>query len=166
MEGAVPKARCLHCRADVEVPASYADGDHVRCGTCGTQHKVQRGEVLRLVLADITPLRDSLREHLQRVGILEGDLRRARGSFGIGANGFGIGVIFVVWQVALKEQPLNQHLFVEAAGIAIATGLLLEAANWLFLAKRASILRLQAEIHEIQAEARLLQQRIREASRR
>jgi hypothetical protein len=166
MSGTVLKARCLHCRADVEVPASYADGDHVRCGTCGTQHKVQRGDVLRLVLADIAPLRDSHRENQQRIGILQADLRQARGSFGIGANGLGIGVIYVVWQVALKEQPISQHLFMEALGIAIASGVLLELANWLFLAKRQTISRLQEEIRQTEAENRLLQQRIREASRR
>ena len=35
------KARCVHCREDVTVPDHYAHGDHVKCGACGTKHKVE-----------------------------------------------------------------------------------------------------------------------------
>ncbi len=57
------KGRCVHCRADILVPDSYHHGDHVKCGQCGTRHKVSRGERegVRLVLADVGPLRDALK---------------------------------------------------------------------------------------------------------
>ena len=57
------KGRCVHCRADILVPDSYHHGDHVKCGQCGTRHKVVRGERegVRLVLADIGPVRDALK---------------------------------------------------------------------------------------------------------
>ncbi len=36
---------------------------------------------------------------------LEAERRGVSGSFGIGANGFGIGVVWVVYQVASRESP-------------------------------------------------------------
>jgi len=53
----------------------------------------------------------------------------------------------------------------EAVGIAILSGLLLEAANFFFLAKRQRMSRLSADIQEARAEGRSLQQKIREATR-
>jgi hypothetical protein len=40
------KARCINCRSDIAVPATYAHDDFIKCGTCGMQHKVIRGDVL------------------------------------------------------------------------------------------------------------------------
>jgi hypothetical protein len=72
------RARCVHCRAMVTVPDSYQHGDHIKCGGCGTQHKVARGEVLRLVLADLAPLRESLSSNEILVDRLESEMRDAR----------------------------------------------------------------------------------------
>ena len=135
-ETGVQKARCLHCREEISVPDRYAHGDHVKCGSCGTKHKVVRGDRLRLVLADVGPLRDALGQNQQLVSRLEAELAHARASFGIGANGIGIGVIYVLYQVGMKGAPLSTNLLLNAVGIAVVTGLLLEAANWSFLAKR------------------------------
>jgi hypothetical protein len=164
-ETASQKGRCAHCREEVSVPDSYAHGDHVVCGSCKTKHKVVRGERLRLVLADVGPLRDALAQNQQLVNRLEADLARARGSFGVGANGLGIGVIFAVYQVGMKGAPISADLLLNALGIAIVSGLLLEAANWSFLAKRSAITRLSAELEEARGEGTKLRQQIREASR-
>ncbi|HXB55203.1 MAG TPA: hypothetical protein VN461_10495 [Vicinamibacteria bacterium] len=161
----VPKARCVHCRSDVLVPASYAHGDHIKCGGCGTQHKVSRGDVVRLVLADVTPLHDALRANEQMVDRLEADLRVARGSFGVGVNGFGVGVVYALWQVARNEQPWSGSLLAKAIAIAIVSGVILEAINYFFLAKRQQITRLSAEIEAADEESQRLRQQIRETSR-
>jgi hypothetical protein len=159
------KARCVSCRADVLVPDQYAHGDHIACGTCGTKHKVARGEKVRLVLADPQPLRDALAQNQHAIERIRADLAQARASFGIGANGFGIGVIFALYQVGLKGEPLGLNLLFNAIGIAVVSGLLLEAANWAFLAKRQRISRLSAELTEAEAEARQLRMKIRDATR-
>lgn len=158
-------ARCVNCRADVLVPESYAHGDHIKCGTCNTQHKVSRGEVLRLVLADVTPLKDELRANQQRIAALESELQIARGSFGIGANGLGVAVAFVAYQVGIKEQLLSAHMAWDAAGVALGSGLVLELANYLFLAKRQAMTRLAADIDQLRDEGRQVQQKIRDALR-
>jgi hypothetical protein len=159
------KARCVNCRSEVVVPSSYAHADHIKCGSCGTQHKVQRGDVLRLVLADVTPLKDALQVNRQLVSRLEGELQAARGSYGIGANGLGIAVAYVVWEIGVQERPLALDLLWEALGVALVSGLLLELVNFLLLAKRQRMARLSHEIGEAQEDGRRLQQRIRDASR-
>ena len=165
MEGRVLLARCVNCRSEVTVPERYAHGDHIKCGTCGTQHKVLRGDVLRLVIADVTPLKDALRENQRLVERLEDELRGARRSVGIGSNGIGIGVAYAVWQVALQEQALDQSLLIRTLVVAVLSGAALELANFLFLAKRQRIRRLSAEIEEARGDGRGIQQRIREATR-
>jgi hypothetical protein len=164
-ETASQKGRCAHCREEISVPDSYAHGDHVVCGSCKTKHKVVRGERLRLVFADVGPLRDALAQNQQLVNRLEADLARARGSFGVGANGFGIGLIFAVYQVGVKDAPLSMGLLLDSLGIAIVSGLLLEGVNWSFLAKRSAITRLSRELEEARGEGTRLRQLIREASR-
>jgi hypothetical protein len=159
------RARCVHCREDISVPDRYAHGDHIKCGTCGTQHKVARGDRLRLVIADVSPLRDALGQNQQLVTRLEAELAHARASFGIGANGVGIGVIFALYQVGMKGAPLSAGLLASAIGIALASGLLLEAANWSFLAKRSAMTRVSKELEEARAEGQRLSQQIREATR-
>ena len=159
------KARCTHCREDVSVPDSYAQGDHVKCGSCGTKHKVVRGDRLRLVIADVAPLRDALAQNQRLVDRLEAELSHARASLGIGANGLGIGLIFAVYQVGMKGASLSMNLLLNAVGIAIVSGLLLEGANWAFLAKRNVITRLSKELEEARDEGSRLRQQIREASR-
>lgn len=165
MEGKVLLARCVNCRSEVTVPERYAHGDHIKCGTCGTQHKVLRGDVLRLVIADVTPLKDALRESQRLVERLEDELRGARRSVGIGGNGVGIGVAYAVWQVALQEQALDQGLLVRTLMVALLSGAGLELANLLFFAKRQRIRRLAAEIDEARSDSRAIQQKIREATR-
>ena len=131
------KGRCVHCRTDVSVPDSYADGDHIKCGACGTQHRVLRtGPQVRLVISDVGPLREELRAHQQRIARLENELGAARGSFGIGVNGFGLGIIYLLVQVAWEQQDLTQPLVINAVLIGLGTGILLELANFLFLSKR------------------------------
>lgn len=159
------KARCVNCRTEVAVPSSYAHADHIKCGLCGTQHKVQRGDVLRLVLADVTPLKDALHANRQMVSRLQDELRIARGSYGIGANGLGVAVAYVVWEIGVKERPLVLDLLWEAVAVALVSGLLLELANFLFLAKRQRMARLGQEIGEAQEDGRRLQQKIRDAGR-
>jgi len=164
-ESGAQKAPCVHCREEISVPDQYAHGDHIVCGSCRTKHKVVRGDRLRLVLADVGPLRDALNQNQQLVSRLEAELAHARGSFGIGANGIGIAVIFVLYQVGMKHAPLSTNLLLSAAGIAIISGLLLEAANWSFLAKRNAITRITRELEEARTEGAHIRQRIRDASR-
>ena len=165
MEGKVLLARCVNCRSEITVPERYAHGDHIKCGTCGTQHKVLRGDVLRLVIADAAPLKDALRENERLVERLEDELRGARRSMGIGGNGVGIGVAYAVWQVALQEQSLDQGLLIRSLIVAVVSGVALELANLLFFAKRQRIRRLSAEIDEARGDSRAIQQKIREATR-
>ena len=159
------KVRCLHCREEVSVSERYAHGDHIKCGSCGTKHKVVRTDRLRLVVADVGPLRDALGQNQQLVNRLEAELAHARASFGIGVNGVGIGVIYALYQVGMKGAPLSTNLLLNAVGIAIVTGLLLEGANWSFLAKRSAITRITGELEEARAEGNRLRQQIREAGR-
>lgn len=166
MEKAAPgKVRCVNCRTEIEVTARYAHGDHITCGTCDTRHRVLRGDVLRLVLADVGPLKDQLRDNQKRIGDLEADLQHARASMGIGANGLAVGLIWVLYQVGLKDAQLSTGLFWQAAGLGLASGVLLELCNYLFLAKRHKMTQLSAEIATLRSEGRQLQQKIREASR-
>lgn len=161
------KGRCVHCRADILVPDTYHHGDHVKCGQCGTRHKVTRGERegVRLVLADVGPLRDALKANQAMVGRLEDELRGARHSMGLGANGLGIGVAYLIWQVALKDQPLAAGLIWQAVMVGLASGAALELLNYVALAKRKAISRISRDLEEARTEGRSLQQKIREASR-
>jgi hypothetical protein len=56
-------------------------------------------------------------------------------------------------------------LVLRTVGVALVSGIALEAANYLFLAKRQRMTRLAAEIEEAREEGRRLQQKIREAGR-
>lgn len=159
------KARCVHCRVDVAVPEHYAQGDHIKCGSCGTKHKVVRGDRLRLVLADLGPVREAIELNKQLQMRLEAELAQARGSFGIGANGFGLGLIYALYQVGLRGAPIDMALLGSTLVVALVTGLLLELANWSFLAKRHRISRLTQEIAEARAEATRLRGIERDATR-
>ena len=161
------KGRCVHCRADILVPDSYHHGDHVKCGQCGTRHKVVRGERegVRLVLADVGPLRDSLKSNQALIGRLEDELRGARHSIGLGANGLGIAVAYFIWQVALKDMPVNSDLLWNTGLVGVGSGIGLELLNYVALAKRKHMRRISEDLEEARAENRSLQQKIREASR-
>ena len=165
MTNGVQKARCVHCRTEISIPDSYAHGDHIKCGACGTKHKVSRGDVLRLVLADVTPLREALRDNERMVERLEDEIRGARRSLGIGINGLGIGVLYAIVQVGLNEAAITSRLAWESLGIALLVGVGLELANHLFLAKRQRIHRLTEELREAREASRQLQKVIREAGR-
>lgn len=165
MAEAVQKSRCAHCRSEILVPDSYQHGDHIKCGSCGTRHKVARGDVLRLVIADVAPLREALHANRSLTERLEGELRAARGSLGIGVNGLGVALIYALWQIVQRDRPIDIGLGWEALAVAVVTGVLLEAANFFFLAKRQRLQRLNSEIQEARAESRALEQKIREASR-
>ena len=159
------KARCVHCREEISVADRYAHGDHIKCGVCNTKHKVVRGDRLRLVIADVGPLRDALAQNDRLVERLEAELAHARASLGIGANGFGIGLIYALYQVGVKGAPIGTGLLWTSLGIAIFAGILLEAANWSFLAKRSAMTRLGHELDEARAESQKLRQQIREAGK-
>jgi hypothetical protein len=158
-------ARCVHCRSEVSVPNSYAHGDHIKCGACGTKHKVVRGDTLRLVIADAAPFREMLYENERLVERLEDELVGARRSFGVGVNGLGVGVAYFLWQVGLRDQNWSVALAWEAVAVAVVTGALMEAANWFFLAKRHRISRIMQELDEARDSGRHLEKIIREASR-
>jgi hypothetical protein len=162
-EKGVTSGRCLNCRAPVAVRDAFADGDTIRCGVCGMSLKVQRAGGLRLPIADVAPLRDEIKSIQQRLRGLESDRARARASFGIGANGLGLGVLYVVYQVGLKEEQFSRALFWEAAAAVLLTGVALELANFLFLAKRQQLSRLSADIAQAHADVGQLQDKIRES---
>jgi DNA-directed RNA polymerase subunit RPC12/RpoP len=165
MAEGVLKLRCAHCRSEIVVPESYHHGDHIKCGSCGMRHKVSRGDVVRLVIADVGPLRDALQANQILTERLEAELRAARGSFGVGINGLGLGLIYALWQIMKKDRAIDATLAWEAVSVVVITGLALEAANFFFLAKRQRLRRLSTEIQEARDEGRSLQQKIREASR-
>ncbi|HET7293892.1 MAG TPA: hypothetical protein VFM88_15815 [Vicinamibacteria bacterium] len=165
METSSQQARCVNCRTEIAVPSTYAHGDHIKCGACGTKHKVVRGDVLRLVMADVAPLRESLQHNRQVIERLEAEMYAARASFGIGANGIGLGVAYLLWQVGFENRLLGRDVFLEAVGVAAACGVVLELANYFFLAKRQKMRRLANEISEAQKDGRAIEQKIREASR-
>jgi hypothetical protein len=158
-------ARCVHCRSEVSVPDSYAHGDHIKCGACGTKHKVVRGDTLRLVIADAAPFREMLYENERLIERLEDELVGARRSFGLGVNGLGIGVIYFLVQVGWNEQTWSMSLVWESVLVAVMTGIFLEGANWFFLAKRHRITRINSELDEAREAGRHLEKIIREASR-
>jgi hypothetical protein len=164
-ETGAAKARCVHCREEISVADRYTHGDHIKCGVCGTKHKVVRGDRLRLVIADVGPLRDSLAQNERLVERLEAELSHARASLGIGANGVGIGLIYALYQVGLNGAPISKSLALTTLGVAVLAGLLLEAANWAFLAKRNAMIRLGKELDEARAEGNKLRTQIREATR-
>jgi hypothetical protein len=160
------RARCVYCRTEVVVPASYAHGDHIKCGSCGTKHKVYRGEVLRLVIADVAPLKEALRDVELRIERLEDELRGARASIGLGVNGLAVGVVYALYQVGTQEVEFSAALIWKSVAVALVVGVLLELLNYLFLAKRRRITQLSDEIEVLRSEGRQLDQKIREASRR
>ncbi len=164
-ETGATKARCVSCREEMSVADRYAHGDHIKCGVCGTEHKVVRGDRLRLVLADVGPLRDTLAQNERLVDRLEAELAHARASLGIGANGIGIGLIYALYQVGFNGAPIGKGLLWTSIGIAIFSGLVLEMANWSFLAKRSGMMRLGRELDAARAEGQKLRQQIREATR-
>jgi hypothetical protein len=165
VQGAEQKGRCVHCRTDVIVPASYAEGDHIKCGACDTGHRVTRtNNVLRLVIADVSPLRETLRQNDQRLRILEAELRDARASLGLGVNGLGVGVIYLLVKLAWDDAPATKGLFIMAGVIAVLVGAGLELANFFFLQKRTKMTRLTEEIEQVNQDSRELRRQIRESS--
>ncbi len=159
------RLRCVHCREEVEVSDRYAHGDHVRCGHCGTDHKLVRGDRVRLVLGDVAPLRDALAQNGQLITRIESDLARTRWSFGIGANGIAIALLVGVYRVAVDEAPIDGALAWTCVAVALFSALLLEFANWGFLAKRNAIERLTRELTEAREDGNRLRAQIRESTR-
>ena len=165
-EAGAAKARCVHCREEISVADRYAHGDHIKCGVCNTKHKVVRGDRLRLVIADVGPLRDALAQNEQLVERLEAELAHARASLGIGGERLRD-------RPDLRAVPGGREGRARSAraccgrrsAIAVVAGLLLEAANWSFLAKRSAMTRLGHELDEARAESQKLRQQIREAGK-
>lgn len=164
----VTPGKCLNCRSEVMVPNTFADGDTLQCGVCGMGLKIHRtgGGGLKLVISDVGPLRDEMKAIQQRIVGLESDLARARASFGIGVNGLGVGLVYLLSQVMLEDKNISRELIVNAVLIAIISGIGLELANFFFLAKRREMSRLSAEIAEGTKEINSIQQKIRESLRR
>ena len=159
-------ARCASCRFDVSVPNSYADGAQINCPRCSVQLRILRQGGLRLVIADPLALRETLRQIKLDITQTNRELQTARASWGIGVNGLGIGVLYVIDKVALDERPLNQGLIIEAVVLSVIVGVLLELVNTLFLAKRQAISRLTEQLRLATAEQKELERKIRESSRR
>ena len=164
----VTPGKCLNCRSEVLVPNTFADGDTLQCGVCGMGLKIHRtgGGGLKLVISDVGPLRDEMKAIQQRMVGLESDLARARASFGIGVNGLGVGLVYLLSQVMLEDKNISRELIVNAVLIAIISGIGLELANFFFLAKRREMSRLSGEIAEGTKEINSIQQKIRESLRR
>ncbi len=160
------RARCISCRAEVLVPDSYADGAQISCGSCATQMRIVRGGGLRLVIADPLALRETLRQVKLDITQASRELQEARASWGIGVNGFGLGVLYVVARVALEERRLDRGLVIEAIVLSVLVGVVLELVNYLFLAKRQAISRLTEQIRLAEAERKELERKVRESSRR
>jgi hypothetical protein len=158
-------ARCIHCRSEVNVPEAYAHGDHIKCGSCGTKHKVSRGEILRLVLADTAPVREALQANEALQERIIDEIHGAQRSFGIGVNGIGVGVAYAIYEIAVKERMIGSDLLWAAVGVGLFAGIVLELVNFLFLAKRQRIRRLSSDLDEAREEGRRLQKMLREASR-
>ena len=159
-------ARCASCRFDVPVPDSYAEGAQIACGRCSVQLRIVRQGGLRLVIADPLALRESLRQLKLDIAQTNRELQAARASWGIGVNGLGIGVLYVVAKVGLEERRLDQGLILEAVVLSVLVGVVLELVNTLFLAKRQAISRLTEQLRLATAEQKELERKIRESSRR
>ncbi len=158
-------ARCVSCRSEVSVPDSYSDGSQIGCTGCGVQLRIIRtGGALRLVVADLLALNDALRENRKLIAETTRDLQAARASWGIGVNGLGLGVLYVVARVALEEREVNRDLIIEAVVVSVVVGILLELANTLFLAKRKAISTLTEQLRLATADQREIQRKIREST--
>ena len=161
------RARCINCRSEVSVSESYSNGAQISCGSCSVQLRVVRtGDSLSLVIADPLALRETLRQLKLDIAQASRELQQARASWGIGVNGFGLGVLYVIAKVALEERPLDRGLVIEAVVLSVIVGVLLELANTLFLAKRQTISRLTEQLRLAAAEQKELERKIRESSRR
>ena len=163
--GGFATTRCVYCREQVQVSDRYAHGDHIKCGSCGTKHKVVRGDRLRLVLADVTPVREALSQNETLVARLDSEITQARFSFGIGANGIAIGVAYAVYEVVANQTPVYAALLWKAAGIALGSAVLLEATSWAFLAKRHRIARLTRELQDARSESSRIRALLRDATK-
>lgn len=159
-------ARCISCRSETSVPDSYADGAQISCGSCAAQLRIVRTGGLRLVIADPLALGETLRQIKVDISQTNRELQTARASWGIGVNGLGIGVLYLVARVALEERELNRGLVLGAVTLSVIVGVLLELANYLFLAKRQTISRLTEQLRLAVAEQRELERKVRESSRR
>jgi hypothetical protein len=158
-------AHCANCRSEVDVPDGYSHGDLIRCGVCGTSHRIVRGEGVRLVLSDVTPLRDALRELEGRRERLGDELTGARGRLGIGSHGLYLGLAYVLYQVALNDQVWTVGLILQGAAVALVAAIALEVMNYYFLSKRQKMTQLEAEIEAVHEEELELRRKLREASR-
>ncbi len=163
--GGFTTARCVYCREEVQVFDRYAHGDHIKCGKCGTKHKVVRGERLRLVLADVGPLRESLSQNEALVARLEEELSRTRYSFGLGANGILIGVAYAAYQVFARGAHIDSSLAWQTALLVLVCAVLLEAANWGFLGKRSRLTRLTRELEDARVEGGRIRNLLRDAAK-
>jgi hypothetical protein len=160
-------SRCPRCKSDLAVPDSFTSGDTLPCEICQSHLRVLRNEkgATRLVIADAGPVRDQLSFNKTHVERLQRELQEARHSIGIGANGLAISVLYLVSRLALEEREMETGLLVEAVLLGLAVGIGLEAANFLFLAKRKAITRITGEIEQMKEEQKLLQGLVREAER-
>lgn len=162
----MPDARCAECEATISLGDRDTHGAQVRCPSCQTVLRVLRKPAPLLVHADVDPLRDALQLGQRRERELERELARARASIGIGVNGLGLGLLYVVAKVGLEEQLLTRELVLTGVGIAVAAGIALELANFLFLAKRRQLSRISEELERVASENERLQRQIKGALRR
>jgi hypothetical protein len=166
MEEKNTTAHCANCPAEVSVPDSYSHGDIIRCGICGATNRILRGDALRLVLGDVAPLKAALKDLQDRRERLEDELQGARGRLGIGVQGLYAGLIYVLYQLALREQTWSVGLIAWGLAISLVAAVALEVMNYLFLSKRHRMQRLSDEIAALRAEESGMRHRLREAGRR
>jgi len=166
MDEKIATTHCANCPAEVGVPDNYAHGDVIRCGICGATNRIVRGDVLRLVLSDVAPLKAALSDLQQRRGRLEDELVGARGRLGIGVQGLWVGFFYVFYQVALGAQTWSGGLLVWGLAISLAVAVFLEVLNYLFFSKHQRMQRLSGEIDALRIEESDMRRRLREAGRR
>ena len=159
-------ALCANCPAEIGVPDSYSHGDIIRCGICGATNRILRGDVLRLVLSDVAPLKAALKNLQDRRERLEDELEGARGRLGVGVHGLWVGLFYVFYQVALDAQTWSVGLVAWGLGISLVVAVVLEVMNYLFLSKRQRMERLSDEIDELRQEESEARRKLREAGRR
>ena len=117
------------------------------------------------MIADLNSLKVTLRESRRQIAETNRQLQQAHASWGIGVNGLGLGVLYVVARVALEGRGLDQRLMLEAAAIAVVVGILLEFANYMFLAKRSTIARLSKQLKREVDEQRDVERKLKESAR-
>ena len=163
------KARCVNCRTEIDDPAGLCPRRphqvrHLRHQAQGAARRRPAAGAGRRQAPEGRPAR----QPDPWWSASRTSCRGARRSFGIGANGLGIGGDLPASYRSRLNEPAWSLGPASPRGSAslVGTGLLLELANFLFLAKRQQMTRLSEEIQTARADGREIQRKIREAAGR